>query len=60
MHLARVEVGVAGIQQPALLAFHGNAAVTQRVAREGDEQDLGRKPVQLADGLKPVPGLAGA
>jgi hypothetical protein len=40
VHLAAIEVGVAGVQQPAVRGANGDAGVAGGVAGEGDEEQL--------------------
>src|SRR5690606_40361670 len=60
VEFAAVEVGVAGIEHPAVAGLHRNAGVAPGVAGEGDHQDLGREAVECADPFEPEPGLARA
>jgi hypothetical protein len=51
VHLTGVEEGVSGIQQPALVGLHSDAAVAHGVSGQRDEQDLRREAVELTHGL---------
>src|SRR4051795_5191098 len=57
-HLARVEVGVAGVEQPAAVRPDDDAGVAQRVAGQRHEQNLWRQAVQVAHALETEPALA--
>jgi hypothetical protein len=56
--LPGVEEGVPGVERPACGRLDGHAAMTAGVPEERHGEDLGRQPVELADGPEPVPGLS--
>src|SRR5262245_30038 len=58
IYLAVVEVGVAGVQQPALPGVHCDRAVAFAVAAERDEQDVSGQPVKSSYGIEAEPLIA--
>ena len=53
-----VEVGVSGVQQPAVVRLNGDTGVTFGVSVEWNEQDFGRQPLQITNGLEAKPIVA--
>src|SRR5262245_35460813 len=55
--LAVKEVAVTGVEPPAALAAHGNAAVSGCVAMQRHEQHVGLAVVELSHTLEAAPAL---
>ena len=58
MHLAVEEIGIAGVQQPFVLAAHGDAAMAERMAGQRDHQDVRLAVAERAHALEAEPVLA--
>ena len=57
-HLVAVEIGVAGVQQPAPVVLDGDAGMARGVAGQGDHQNFRRQAGQVAHAGEAVPSLA--
>ena len=56
-HLLVVEVGLAGVKQPAVSVLHRHARMPKGVAAQRHKQDLGRQTFQVAHGVEAKPWL---
>ena len=56
--LTGVEIGVAGMEQPAAGCIHRDPAMAERVAEQRHQQDLRRQPLKPSDRLESEPRLA--
>ena len=57
LHLGVVQVGIARMQKPTGACRHCNAGMPFGMAAKGNQQNLRRKPIQLANSVEPEPRL---